>query len=129
MKREWLAFEVFTFRGNDGTVRHWNVTAIACALVDGSLQSFEFAKIEIDDECYRAAAERGGVVETFVEKAAARLDVPIIVAIDDGQAILMDGNHRVVAAKRKGLNTLPAIVVQIGALTEFEIPDAVMGTP
>jgi hypothetical protein len=121
--------EVFSFTDTDGSVRHWNVTAIQQAVMDGSLREFEMTNVYVTPEC-AAAAMRGGVEEARIQTAATRLLVPILVVIDhDGAAIIIDGNHRVIAAQRKGDDTVRALIFQISALRAYEIDPSQMITP
>lgn len=112
MKTIWEAgplAEIFIHEDQEGVVRGFNVTAITQKIVRGK---HAMCKMPVDKPLHDFMMANGGVEESHVMVAMKNLHKPIIVLhFKDDTCIVVDGNHRVVARHRAGLDHVNAFML------------------
>lgn len=126
--------ELFTHTDTDGTVRHFNTTAMARAIASRKLRP-NYATVGLYQELVEVLLKNHGVEEENLKRILYdndRLAVPIFVALfrdrpDDYTTLVIDGAHRVVARWRRGLRTIDALFFEPEQwepflVTGFDVP-------
>lgn len=118
-----LTDELFSFIGDDGFTRIWNASEVARAVMEGRLEPKDRFKLDLTDELVAHVAAFNGVeayhLPTIDED---RLQTPVMcVELPEGTHIIIDGNHRVVVAHKRGLKTLPALMFTQASIEPYEV--------
>jgi hypothetical protein len=118
-----LTDELFTFVAHDGFERMWNVSAIQRAVVENRLEPRDRLMLGITDDMANHIAKFNGIEAHHLSSIDdERLKVPVMcLELPKGTHIMIDGNHRVVAAHRRGIQALPAMMFTLGMLKPYEV--------
>ena len=120
-----LTDELFSFASHDGFERTWNASAIQRAVMENRLEPRDRFMIDITDDLANHIAQFNGIeshhLPTIDEE---RLKVPVMcLELPEGTHIMIDGNHRVVVAHKRGIKALPAMMFELQALKPYELED------
>lgn len=104
--------EIFDFHSEEMGALSFDVRGIRDGIYCGMLENM-FVELELNAEYVQAVYAANGVEETQIKDLTAKdLARPGIgVMIKNGNLILIDGNHRLVARWRKGLKTFRLFIV------------------
>jgi hypothetical protein len=116
--------ELFTHRDPDsGVYRHFNSSAIARAITSGKLVA-QKVKADLPKSLADHLRANGGIEPVGLERAARRVDVPILIAdFKDGQSMIIDGNHRALYRFDAGYTFVMAYVLSEDQWTPYLVTD------
>lgn len=105
--------QCFTHVAHDGTVRHFNPDELVRRVVDGRAKP-TIINMGLDATLMDIIENHHGIEEAHIARikaGKARHSAPaLVVELDDGSCILIDGNHRCVVAWRDGKDAIEAAV-------------------
>lgn len=121
-----LTDQIFSFFGDDGCEYHWNASKIIEALNNDKLTPLARLSIDITDDIYEHVSKKNGIeAHHLVTIDEERLKVPVLFVEFPGKPdpthVLIDGNHRLVAAYHRGLRKLPAVAFALEDLKPYEV--------
>lgn len=123
-----LTDQIFSFFGSDGGEFHWNISKILEAVATDKLKPLSCFPLEITEDIYNHVSNNNGIegyhLVTIDEE---RLKDPVLfVEFPGGPSpthVLIDGNHRLVAAYRRGLRKLPTKAFELHQLKPYQVED------
>lgn len=116
--------QVFTHRDPDtGEFRHFNASEISRAITRGDIVPVK-VKAKIPTSLAKHLEKNGGIEKDGLERAASRINVPILIAeFDDGQSMIIDGNHRTLVRYQLGYDWVYAYVLSQEQWTPYLLTD------
>jgi hypothetical protein len=105
--------EIFTHTDLQGVTRHWNTSAMVRAVFQRKVKP-SLVNCPLTEDLIQHIEQNHGVEEPNISQLPDKvLDIPVVlVHFEDGQDLLVDGNHRVVKRWRKGLRNVDALLFQ-----------------
>lgn len=115
--------ELFSHQDLEGVSRHFNTTAMTCAVMARKIQP-SLIMLPLERWLVDHILQNNGVEPQHIEAAKARAEVPILVVVfPDDTTLIVDGNHRIVARYAMGLPTVEALQFFPGQWDEFLVTD------
>jgi len=118
----WEKRETYTFSAPDFGTWRFDIRGIKDAIVAGRLPVQMFKMTPIDESFYQHVLANNGVEEPRIAQITepSDLDRPgIMIFWPDGHSSLIDGNHRLCARKRKGLDSFRFLMVHVRDAVPF----------